>query len=289
LKLALGTAQFGMTYGVANQSGQLNNEEASQILKLAREMGISTLDTAIGYGDSEKVLGELGVNYFKVVTKLPALPDNVLDVDSWIESEIIGSLTRLGVKSVYGVLLHRSEDLLGHRGNHVIRSLRRLKSNGITQKTGISIYNPSELESMPKAADIDIVQAPLNLVDRRLETSGWLQRLSTQGIEIHTRSAFLQGLLLMPRRAIPKKFERWNNLWDIWHNCLSEYQYTASAACLSYPLSLPEVDRVVVGLDSKRQLEELISITKMNVTPYDWTFMMSHDEQLINPHQWSRL
>ena len=289
MKLAIGTAQFGMDYGLANQAGQVCIEEAGQILQLGSEMGITTLDTAIGYGYSEKILGKLGVDNFNVVTKLPALPDGVSDVDRWIESEMLGSLNRLGVNTVYGVLLHRSSDLLGDRGRHVIRSLKSLKRNGMSQKTGISIYDPTELDYIPEGASIDIVQAPLNLVDRRLETSGWLKRLSEQGIEIHTRSTFLQGLLIIPRNAIPKEFERWSKLWDIWHNGLNKYQCTATAACLSYPLSLPEVDRVVVGLDTKRQLEELISIAKMNVTPHDWTFMMSDEAQLINPQHWTHL
>jgi aryl-alcohol dehydrogenase-like predicted oxidoreductase len=289
LKLAIGTAQFGMDYGLANQAGQVCIEEAGQILQLGSEMGITTLDTAIGYGYSEKILGKLGVDNFNVVTKLPALPDGVSDVDRWIESEMLGSLNRLGVNTVYGVLLHRSSDLLGDRGKHIIRSLKSLKRNGMSQKTGISIYDPTELDYIPEGASIDIVQAPLNLVDRRLETSGWLKRLSEQGIEIHTRSTFLQGLLIIPRNAIPKEFERWSKLWDIWHNGLNKYQCTATAACLSYPLSLPEVDRVVVGLDTKRQLEELTSIAKMNVTPHDWTFMMSDEAQLINPQHWAHL
>tara|TARA_B100000787_G_scaffold165478_1_gene149419 strand:+ start:1812 stop:2681 length:870 start_codon:yes stop_codon:yes gene_type:complete len=289
LKLAIGTAQFGMDYGLANQAGQVCIEEVGQILQLGSGMGITTLDTAIGYGYSEKILGKLGVDNFNVVTKLPALPDGVLDVDRWIESEMLGSLNRLGVNTVYGVLLHRSSDMLGDRGSNVIRSLKRLKLNGMSQKTGVSIYDPTELDYIPKGVGIDIVQAPLNIVDRRLETSGWLKRLSAQGIEIHTRSTFLQGLLIIPRNAIPKKFERWSKLWDMWHSGLNKYQCTATAACLSYPLSLPEVDRVVVGLDSKRQLEELTSIAKMNVTPYDWTFMMSDEERLINPQHWTRL
>ena len=171
MKLALGTVQFGLAYGVANQYGQVSSKEVNQILKLANEMGVDTLDTAIGYGESEKVLGELGVDDFKLVTKLPILPDEVSDVDGWIESQMADSLARLGVQMVYGVLLHRSEDLLGDKGKHVIRSLERLKSNGIAKKIGISIYDPSELEHVLQAVNIDIVQAPLNLVDRRLETS----------------------------------------------------------------------------------------------------------------------
>ena len=289
MKLALGTVQFGLAYGVANQYGQVSSKEVNQILKLANEMGVDTLDTAIGYGESEKVLGELGVDDFKLVTKLPILPDEVSDVDGWIESQMADSLARLGVQMVYGVLLHRSEDLLGDKGKHVIRSLERLKSNGIAKKIGISIYDPSELEHVLQAVNIDIVQAPLNLVDRRLETSGWLKRLNSQSIEVHTRSTFLQGLLLMPRSEIPKKFERWNNLWDIWHTDLSKYQCSAMAACLSYPISLSEVDKVVVGVDNKHQLEELIHITKTNITSYDWSAMMSDEDQLINPYQWDYL
>ena len=288
-KLALGTVQFGLPYGIANQSGQVSREEATQILSLARGSGIDTLDTAIAYGDSEACLGEVGNNGFKVVTKLPDMPDGVADIGVWVDQQIHDSFRRLKVDSVYGLLLHRSPQLLGVRGRPMVQALERLKAEGVVRKIGVSIYNPQELDAVTHACAIDLVQAPLNLIDRRLLTSGWLRRLHDQGVEIHARSAFLQGLLLLPRAAIPAKFERWAHIWDAWHESLTRYNLTATAACLQFPMSLPEVDRVVVGVDSAAQLRELIAITQSPVALQDWTAMVCEDENLINPAQWNTL
>jgi len=286
-KLALGTAQFGLPYGIANQAGQVSREQAGEILSVARESGIDTLDTAIAYGDSEASLGAIGIEGFKLFTKLPALPDDVTDIEGWVEEQMQASLRRLNVDSVYGLLLHRSGNLLG--AMPMVQALERLKAEGLVQKIGVSIYAPQELDAVTRACAIDLVQAPLNLMDRCLVTSGWLQRLYDQGIEVHARSAFLQGLLLMPRTAIPAKFERWAPLWDAWHDGLARNRLSATAASLQYPLSLPQIDRVVVGVDSAAQLRELVAITQAPVLQQNWSALACEDENLINPAHWNAL
>lgn len=288
-KLALGTVQFGLNYGIANQSGQVNLSEAKKILEQAAKAQFDLLDTAIAYGDSEEVLGKIGVAEFNVISKLPGLPTNSDDIDSWVEGQVEGSLKRLGVSSLYGLLLHRSENLLGNSGNKLIGALNRVKSGGLVQKVGVSIYGPSELDDVMHLMRIDLVQAPLNIVDRRLETSGWLSRLHKEGVEVHTRSAFLQGLLLMPRNKIPAEFEAWTNLWDSWALELEVKDLSAAAACLSYPLSLPEVVRVVVGVDSVDQLKALIAASQTQLSQHDFSFMTSENQMLINPSSWSAL
>lgn len=289
MRLALGTVQFGLDYGIANPSGQVSQGEAARILRIAQGAGVDMLDTAIAYGKSEQVMGALGVDGFKIVTKLPPLPDNLPNVNAWVNTQMEASLNRLKVESVYGVLLHRSENLLGASGHDVVKSLKRLKSKGVTHKIGVSVYDPSELDQTTQVIDVDLVQAPLNLVDRRLESSGWLYRLNAQGVEVHVRSVFLQGLLLLPHSDIPQKFKPWSHLWDAWHQGLNQYQTSAAIACLSYPLSLPEVDRLVVGVDTAGQFEELIRIAQTKPALNDWSFMISEDKQLINPSVWSSL
>src|SRR3989338_1375415 len=196
MRLAIGTAQFGLHYGIANQGGQVTRSAAKAMLQLAAENGIDTLDTAIAYGESETCLGEVGTQGFKLVTKLPAVPDDCADVSGWVQEQVAASLARLGVNVVYGLLLHRPEQLLRSEGKALYHTLQNLKETGQVQKVGISIYAPSELEVLTKQYCFDLVQAPFNLVDCRLHTSGWLKRLKDEGVEIHTRSAFLQGLLL---------------------------------------------------------------------------------------------
>lgn len=288
-KLALGTAQFGVNYGIANTGGQVSALEALAILQCARNAKIDLLDTAIAYGESEAVLGQSGISDFKVVSKLPAFPENTESVGDWVCKQIEGSLNRLGIVSLCGLLLHRSTDLLGPHANALIESLQQLKANGLVKKIGVSIYDPAELDRVMQLMNIDLVQAPLSLIDRRLETSGWLRQLRTHGVEVHTRSTFLQGLLLMPRKQIPEKFRQWSQLWDQWAAALGSRNISALKACLAYPLSLPEVDRVVVGVDSAEQLEKLVSAAHTLHPEHDWSFMVSRDPMLINPSNWVRL
>lgn len=287
-RLALGTVQFGLPYGIANQDGQVTRMTAKAMLQLAAANGIDTLDTAIAYGESETCLGEVGTKGFKLVTKLPAVPDSCTDVSGWVQEQVDESLARLGVSAVYGLLLHRSVQLLGKDGKALYQTLQRLKEAGQVQKVGVSIYAPSELEALTTQYRLDLVQAPFNLVDRRLHTTGWLQRLKDEGVEIHARSAFLQGLLLMPRADIPAKFAPWTQLWDKWHNWLACHSVTAVQACLAYPLSFSEIDRVVVGADGVSQLEQIINVSQVTM-PSGLPDLHCEEENLINPARWSQL
>ena len=140
-----------------------------------------------------------------------------------------------------------------------------------------------------KLTRIDIVQAPLNIVDRRLEVSGWLSKLHSEEIEIHTRSVFLQGLLLMPINKIPKNLNKWYKVWEKWSIELKKNELSAAEVCLLYPLSLPEIDRVIVGVDNSYQLNELIKASKSQKSKIDFSFMISNDQMLINPSNWKKL
>lgn len=287
-RLALGTVQFGLKYGIANQKGQVSRMAARAILQLATENGIDTLDTAIEYNESENCLGKVGTQEFKLVTKLPAVPNSCADVTEWVKKEISDSLVRLDVSAVYGLLLHRPDQLLGINGKTLYKALQGLKEKGQVQKIGVSIYAPSELEVLTPQYRFDLVQAPCNLIDRCLHTSGWLQRLKQDGTEIHARSIFLQGLLLMPRSAIPAKFAPWTELWDKWHNWLGCHTVSAVQACLAYPLSFPEIDRVIVGVDSVSQLEQIIEGLHSDI-PDGFPDLCCEDKSLINPAHWNQL
>jgi aryl-alcohol dehydrogenase-like predicted oxidoreductase len=288
VKIALGTVQFGLPYGIANQTGQVTRPVAKAMLQLAAVNGIDTLDTAIAYGESETCLGEVGSQGFKLVTKLPAVPDGCADISDWVQEQIAASLTRLGVSVVYGLLLHRPEQLLEADGKALYKTLQGLKETGQVQKIGVSVYAPSELEALIPRYRFDLVQAPFNLVDRRLHTSGWLQRLKDEGVEIHTRSVFLQGLLLMPQSAVPEKFASWSDLWGKWHDWLAHHTVSAVQACLAFPLSFPEIDRVVVGVDSMSQLQQIISAATC-IAPDDFPDLHCDEEDLINPSRWAAL
>jgi len=288
MRLALGTAQFGLPYGIANQAGQVSREDVSSMLQLALTNGIDTLDTAIAYGESEAALGQADIQGFKLVTKLPALPDNCPHVITWVMEQVEASLTRLGASDVYGLLLHRPEQLLGANGKELYEALCTLKECGKVQKVGVSIYNPLELDELAGRYHFDLVQAPFNIIDSRLHRTGWLQRLKDQEVEIHTRSAFLQGLLLMPEEAVPLKFTQWSDLFKRWYTWLVEHHVSALQACLAFSLSFPEIDRVIVGVDSLNQLDQIIKASRMTL-PDSLPDLSCSDDNLINPSRWGLL
>lgn len=258
------------------------------MLCLARASGVNMLDTAIAYGESERRLGEAGVNDFRVITKLPVVPESCHDVANWVAGQVAGSIVRLGVESVYGLLLHRPQQLLEKNGATIYCALQKLKKVGLVQKIGVSIYDPTQLDYLCARYDIDLVQAPFNLVDRRLLNSGWLRRLKKAGVEVHVRSAFLQGLLLLPPRTIPEKFVGWAPLWRRWQDWLEQSGATALQACLAHGLSFPEVDRVVVGADSERQLQQIIDAASRPLK-CDLPNLECTDESLINPAVWGSI
>ena len=284
--LALGTAQFGFNYGIANRQGQVQLDEMAKILSLARGGGVDTLDTAIAYGDCERRLGGVGVAGWRVVTKLPALPPNCGDIDGWVADTVSGSLQRLRTSRLYGLLFHRPDDLLQPSGRALFQGVSRLKEAGIVDWLGVSIYDPEQLDQLCDRFPLDLVQAPFSVVDRRLVDSGWMGRLARDGIQLHVRSVFLQGLLVMPRRDRPERFDPWRSLWDGWEAWLAGQCLTAIEGCLRFALSFSEVSRVVVGVDSEEQLRQLLNAAAGQ--PLDVPeHLSSRDLDLLDPSRWS--
>ena len=281
-RLGLGTAQFGMQYGIANTKGQVTEREAKEILSVAKLNNIDTIDTAINYNESEECLGNIRVRDFKMITKLPSFPQEISDPGEWIYQQIEASLRRLKIEKLYGLLLHSSEQFVNASIRLVLQNLKECKK---VKKIGVSIYSPDELDRIPIEEGIDIVQAPLNLVDQRLVSSGWLKILYDNKIEIHTRSAFLQGLLVMPRTLIPDRFSKWDNIWDTWHDWLISNDISAVQGCLDFVLSFAEINKVIVGVETVDQLKQLIkeSLRPISTNSVD---IASNDKTLINPFLW---
>ena len=288
-RIIIGTAQFGLDYGVSNINGIIKFSEVQSILDLANKSGIRSIDTATSYGDAESILGEIGISEFKVYTKLQMVPLDNLEISRWIENEIQSSLTRLKTSQLYGVLLHRPQQLDSKWGQEIIRSLAKLKETKVIKKIGISIYSPIELFSILNKFEVDIVQAPLSVVDNRLERDGWIEKLHNLGIEVHARSIFLQGLLLMNKGEIPAIFKPWESTLNQWYEWLAQNPETnAVQACLSYVCNNTNIDKIIVGIDNLKQFKELVDIIE---NPVNIVFpnIFINDEKLLHPSNWNSL
>lgn len=289
-KLALGTVQFGLDYGISSARGSVNLNEVKKILNYAQTKNLGFLDTSPSYGDAEKVLGLNNISSFEVITKTRYFDSPKINKhDSIIlNNDLDISLNNLKQKSVYGLLIHNADDLLKSGAENLYRKLVELKVNGKIKKLGVSIYDYNQLISITNFFDIDLVQLPLNIIDRRLADRGLLKKLHDNDIEIHARSIFLQGLLLMQEKNRPKKFNKWKNLWNLWHEWLNDNQISALEATIRYAISLEDISRVIVGVDNAEQLKEIVTASNGDLPQIPHELIID-DPQLLNPTSWKNL
>lgn len=284
--LALGTVQFGMAYGVANTAGKPGLDTVAEILTQARRNGIDTLDTAIAYGEAETVLGQVGTAGWRIVTKLPAVPEDTRDIAGWMETQITASLSRLGASRLYALLLHNPVQMHGPRAEAIAAALATMADRGLARRVGVSIQHPdTDLPAVLAHMDPGLIQSPFNLIDDALVRNGWATRLRGAGCRIHARSAFLQGLLVMPDADRPAWFDRWSGHWREWRRWLEAEGLTAPEACLRFVLSRPDIDCCVAGVDTPAQLAELLSAgdAPLRALP---AWPGPPDSDLITPFLW---
>ena len=284
-KIAIGSAQFGLHYGLTNTFGVTPAKEVLNILTFAKKSGIKVIDTAILYGESETVLGQCDVSDFEVITKISFQKIQKSDIRKYLYDSLIGSINRLKVNKLGGVLFHNSKDLLGKDGEFIFENLSNLKKDGMLEKIGISAYETPDVEEVINRFDIDIVQAPLNIFDRRFEESGLIQKCQTKKIEFHARSIFLQGLLINPRIQNPY-FGKWKNLLTEFNNILIDNDIDPIQACLSYPLSISGVSKIIIGIESLTHLEQIINIPSKEIDMVLFNNFSTNDKELINPTYW---
>ena len=285
-KLGIGTAQFGLRYGLSALAGKVSPDEASAILKVGSVSGIELIDTASAYGSSEEVLGQIGTEAYRVVTKI-AVNQGSQGVDrDWASAEIVKSCGRLNLPSIYGVLLHRVGDLLGPNGQSVIEGLELARNEGIVGRIGISLYGPEEIGAVLEVMKPDIIQMPLNVFDRRLIQSPWFKRLKDEGVEIHARSAFLQGSLLMGHGNLPSYLQRWSVSFRTFEEWAQKIGVSLLQAAIQFPLSVDGIDKVLVGVETQKQLEEIVNASSR--LDLDYPDFQTTELELINPVNWKK-
>jgi aryl-alcohol dehydrogenase-like predicted oxidoreductase len=277
-KLALGTVQFGLDYGVTNLRGQVTIDEVKNILDFAKNNKINTLDTASLYGNSEQILGEVGVNDYQVITKTIPLKESVNEViDGFYKS-----LESLNQRQVEGLLIHNINDIENKRFDTLFNRLNELRQKGLIKKIGFSTYTPEQVDFLLENFDFDLIQLPFNVFDTRLIEDGQLQILKSKNIEVHVRSVFLQGVLL--------DFDNLSDYFSTWKKQFNEYEAMVKASGLSlleyalnFALSIQEIDKVLVGVDSEEQLREIVQAVKgqSNLDTYP-----INDINLLNPSLW---
>ncbi len=288
MRIGLGTAQFGLDYGISNSSGQIEETDVSSILALAQAEGIALVDTAHAYGTAEEVLGHCwpADHMFDVVTKTPKLTGERSARDE-LRDSLAESLARLRLHNLGGLLAHDAGDLLGPSGDDLWDGMVALKNAGLVGKIGASVYTGDQIDALLARRDVDIVQVPLNLFDQRLVSTGHLALLKDRGIEIHARSALLQGLLLMNADVLLGGMDAARAPLARLHDRLAHCGLSALEAALGFCLAQPEVDRLIIGVTSCDELNEILAAAaKPTVEDFPWAECALEDLDVIDPRRW---
>ena len=289
MKIGLGAVQFGVDYGVSNTHGKTTKHEVSQILQFAYENGISLIDTATSYGSSENILGKVITNDdWRFVTKTPHFSHNYLNSThvNQLQESFNQSLFNLRKKNIYGLLLHSCDDLLKPGGELIFREMERLRENGKVKKIGVSAYSSKQIAAILDKFNIDLIQLPINIFDQHLFVDGWLEKLKNKNVEIHARSTFLQGLLLMPRTTIPTYFLPIKEKIELFSKSAQELSLSKLELALGYVMGINEIDKIVVGVNTIEQLREIIEATQVKVNPMEFTDVSIDNPIYTNPSLW---
>lgn len=288
-KLCLGTAQFGLDYGIANNSGKVKKRDAFRILEYAHHRGIRMLDTAPFYGGSEKTIGEFmsgGSRRFDIVSKRRFGRDSTPLVEGYFNN----TLENLGQKKIYGCLVHGFEDISAHK-KKLRGELESIKKDGFAEKIGVSLYKTKELEYIfENGIPIDIIQLPYNVFDRRFER--YFKRLKDRKVEIHARSVFLQGLFFLDKRRIGRYFKNAKKALEGLGDISRKNSIPVNSLCISFAMLNPLVDKVIIGVDSLRQLKENIrslgDAGRVKKIYKELSSLEFHDETVILPTNWRK-
>ena len=276
-KLGLGTVQFGQNYGVSNPRGQVSRADAAAILKRAAQTGVGVLDTAANYGEAESVLAALDTRPFRIVTKTTSAKDGVATVVARARA------SRAALPRADTLLVHAAADLADPM---LWPALQGLKDDGTFRKIGISVYAADDPARLAARFRPDVMQLPFSLLDQGFLVDGTLARLTELNVEVHARSLFLQGLLLMPPGSLPAHLKGAAPHLKALRARLAQAGTTMLAAALGFVLSRPEIAVGLVGVTSPDELNEILAAANAPAPDLDWDHCALSDARILTPSLW---
>jgi aryl-alcohol dehydrogenase-like predicted oxidoreductase len=285
-KLILGTVQMGLDYGINNSFGKISIEESHKILLRAHVSGITTLDTAEAYGNAHKVIGKFHKSYpnhrFNIVTKVP----NSIEENS-IEIKIKEYLEDLEVNCLEILMFHSFDSFKSNQGACV--KLLELKSKGLINHIGVSVYTNDQIEYLLDKDDITVVQLPFNLLDNYSVRGDLLEELKLKEKIIHTRSAFLQGLFFKKTSDENKIVQKLHSELEILRQITLQSSCSMEELALSYCIQQQNIDNVIIGVDSMNHLEANLKASFYTIGEESIKLINTikvEDLDLLNPSLW---
>lgn len=282
--LGLGSAQFGCDYGISNPRGRVAEDEVRQILKLAADCGLKTIDVAPYGGDVERILGRCWPfpSPFKPQIRTLRIEKGL----DWLESRLKRSVDHMGLARAQVALIDNAEDLMGPQGDALWARLEKLKSEGLFKSIGINATLKDRPVLLAKRFKPDLMQLPCSLLDQRLVQNGDIEALAALGIEVQIRSVFLQGLMFVPRQDLPANLQPVGPQLSRIRRHLAETGTDPLHAALSFALNLKGVSSVIVGVTSAAELRAVIAASDRPKPDLAWESFALKDEVALDPDLW---
>lgn len=280
-QLILGTAQFGLDYGATNKYGRPDNLAAKQLLEISKRNKITTLDTAEAYGDSETRLGNMGAtNDFKIITKFKLKATGPKSLSQHFH--------RLRVSKLQGLIFHDANEVHSSKAPVWIDALREMRENKTVELIGISAYTLQEIESaFAVFPDIELIQIPSNIVDMSTLESPLISEMVRNGVKVHVRSIFLQGVLLESESKLNGQFKAFKSVVGQVSNYASENSVSKLEVLLKPIQNHPNVDGVVIGTSSSEELMQIISAWRSDSKIEYYPEHTLHPN-LLDPRKWRK-
>ena len=294
--MTLTTDRIGLSTARFEQAGSsfaedLGREHSVALIDSARRLGISVIDTASVYGESESILGRTltMTDEFRIATKVPPLREPAIgsrQIDL-VRRVFNRSLQRLAMPKVDSLLVHHADDLLVDGAEWLWEVLTEFIDQGKAERIGVAVESPHQLSVICDAFPVDLVQIPLNILDQRMPDSGLLEDLQQSGVEVHARSPFFGGVLLSKPDELSDDYSSLVSRLKRYHQFRMGHNLTAVKAALGFVLSLP-IDCVIVQPADVSEFESIIQAAGSLPAEFpDFSEFACEDERLIRRTQWA--
>ena len=287
-KIIFGTANLASNYGL-NKTKITDKENLKYLFSFLKKKKIKYIDTAYKYKNNENILKKINQNKFKIIVKFFANNNN--SSKTQIYKKIKKTLKNLKIKNLYCLMLH-NQNLSLIKTLQIFKIFECLKKDKLIKKSGISIYKKEQLSKIYKIYKPNVIQAPLNILDQDFLKSGWLKRIKKNNTEFHARSIFLQGLLLRKKNNLPYFFKKkkYDKVLNKYYLFLKNKNISNLEACLTFINKIRLVDKIVIGIDSLKNLEDILN-TKLlsNISIKSFYNLNDKKKQITDPRKWPKI
>ncbi len=281
-KIILGTAQFGMNYGISNKLGKIKSKNIIKILNLIRKNKIKFLDTANSYQKSEKEIG----NYYKIKKKkFDVITKYSFSNKKSIQNQLEETYKNLGYYP-NTILAHSYKD---YSSKVYQEGITNIKKQYPIKNFGASIYNPKEIEKIINIRKPDVIQVPCNILDKRFLSKKIINLIKRNSIKLHVRSIFLQGLFFLDIKKICKNFKNTSKIFKKLEKIAFEEKLSIGELSLIWAIKKKEIDKIVIGVDGLTHLHDNFKTIKKNISKKNYKIIDKlnlNRNKIIKPYLW---